>query len=98
MGQHKKLVNYFGEHYPAELENYLEFFAKAMMYACNENRVTIYEMSYGREFAPDDTVYAARKLTASGEDFPCWFLTLDGSNRKRFVEAVMHYMRRGSLA
>ena len=56
MGQHKKLVNYFGEHYPAELENYLEFFAKAMMYATNENRVTIYEMAYGREFDPDDIV------------------------------------------
>ena len=98
MGAHKKLVNYFGEDWEFDRLNFLEFFSKAMMYACNENRVTIYEMTYGREFDPDDTVYATRKLKKIGEDFPSWFLSLDGSNRQRFIEAVMHYMRRGSLA
>ena len=95
MGGHKKLVNYFGENYPAEIENYLEFLTKALLYINNVNGAEVFESTYSREFDPEDT-YCTSKVQALQKFFDGWFLSLDLSNRRRFIEAVMHYMKRGS--
>ena len=95
MGEHKKLVNYFGENYPAEIENYLEFLTNALLYINNVNGAEVFESTYSREYDDTDS-YCAGKVDALQNRFDSWFLSLDLSNRKRFVEAVMHYMKRGS--
>jgi len=70
-----------------------QFLTKALLYVNNVNGSEIFYNTYGRPY--EDDGYCAGKVLEMQKFFDSWFLNLDFSNRRRFVNAVLRYMEEG---
>ena len=71
-----------------------QFLTKAVMYVNNVNGAKIFERTYGRPYQDDG--YCSTKVLEMQKFFTSWFPSLDLTNRRRFVNAVLEYIEEGS--